>query len=219
MVGQGVLRECLRAADVDEVVAPVRQPFDMHHPKLREVIQADFFHWDGFDLHGFDACFFCLGVSAVGKTEAEYRRTTYDLTLALAEALLAASPQAAFVYISGTGTDANGRAMWARVKGVTENALLSLPFRAVFCFRPGYIQPLGGIRSKVGWYQRMYDLVGWVYPLLRRFPALITSTEQVGLAMLQVAHDWHQHVLNTAAINQAAASRLAATTTGNTPRQ
>ncbi len=219
MVGQGVLRECLRAADVDEVVAPVRQPIDIKDPKLRQPIQPDFYHWDDVDLRGFDACFFCLGVSAVGKTEAEYRHVTYDLTLALAQALLAASPQAAFVYVSGTGTDANGRAMWARVKGQTEDALLSLPFRAVFCFRPGYIQPLGGIRSKVGWYQRIYDVVGWAYPLLRRFSGLITSTEQVGLAMLQVAHDWHQHVIDTAAINDAATSRRHALTAQNTPRR
>ena len=208
MVGQGVLLECLRSGDVSEVVAPVRQRMEQHHSKLVQVQHPDFFQWTDFDLSGFDACFFPLGVSAVGMSEAAYRHTTFDLTLSLANALLAASPQAVFVYVSGAGTNAHGRAMWARVKGETENALLALPFRAVYCFRPGYIQPLDGIRSKVAWYQRLYDIARWAYPLLRRFPALVTSTQEVGLAMLQVAlNGWHQPVLESAAINDAAAHR------------
>lgn len=207
MVGQGVLRECLRSPVVQQVVAPVREPLPTHSPKLQTIRQLDFFDWSGADLSGFDACFFCLGVSAVGKSEAEYRRVTCDLTLALAQALLNASPQAAFCYVSGQGTDANGRSMWARVKGQTENALLAMPFRAMYCFRPGYIQPLHGIRSKVGWYQAMYDVLRWTYPLLRRFPKAVTSTEQVGLAMLHVARSGApQPVLNNFAINSAAAA-------------
>ena len=208
MVGQGVLRECLRAEDVTEVVAPLRGPLPAQDAKLQGVERRDFADWSDFDLTGFDACFFCLGVSAVGKTEAEYRHLTYDLTLALARPLAAASPQAAFVYVSGAGTNANSRSMWARVKGETENAVRDLPFRAVFCFRPGYIQPLHGIRSKVGWYQRLYDLGGWIYPLLRRFPGAATSTEEVGLAMLEVAtRGWSTAVLGNAAINAAATAR------------
>lgn len=206
MVGQGVLRECLLSSAVQQVVAPVREPLPAQSPKLQTILHSDFLDWSFLDLAAFDACFFCLGISAVGKSEAEYRRVTYDLTLALAQALVKASPQAVFCYVSGQGTDANGRSMWARVKGQTENALLAMPFRAVYCFRPGYIQPLHGIRSKVRWYQAMYDLLRWTYPFLRRFTKAVTSTEQVGLAMLHVARSgWPDPVLGNLAINSAAA--------------
>lgn len=209
MVGQGVLRECLLARDVEQVVAPVRRPLPHASPKLIQEPRNSFYDWSDFDLTGIDACFFCLGVSVVGKAEAEYRQLTYDLTLALANALVAASPQAVFVYVSGRGTDAAGRSMWARVKGATENALIALPFRGVYAFRPGYIQPLHGIRSKVWWYQAVYDALGWGYPLMQRLaPNTVTTTDAVAKAMLHVVrHGWPNHLLETADINRAAADQ------------
>lgn len=213
MVGQGVLRECLAAVDVTEVVAIVRSPLErIPALKLIEIQHRDFFDWSDVDLGGFDACFFCLGVSALGKNEKQYRRVTYDLTMGLAEALVKQSPQAVFVYVSGAGTNAQGKQMWARVKGATENALVAMPFRGVYCFRPGYIQPLNGVRSKVGWYNGLYIALSWAYPLLElAFPKMVTSTEEVGRAMLQVARDgWPQHVLGTKEINAAAAYSPAA---------
>lgn len=216
MVGQGVLRECLAAQDVSDVLAVVRTPLKrIPATKLRDLRPSDFFNWSDVDLSGFDACFFCLGVSALGKKEAAYRRVTYDLTMALAEALLKASPQAVFVYVSGAGTNAESRSMWARVKGATENALLAMPFRGVYCFRPGYIQPLGNVRSKVGWYNAIYTTLGWAYPLLQMLaPGKVTSTDAVGQAMLCVARNgWPRHVLSTRDINAAAAQQVQAAST------
>lgn len=208
MVGQGVLRECETAHDVSEVVAIVRSPLERISAKTTEVQHRDFFNWSDVDLRGFDACFFCLGVSSLGKSEADYRHVTYDLTLSLAQALIKASPQAVFVYVSGAGTNAQSKQMWARVKGETENALMAMPFRGVYCFRPGYIQPLDGVKSKVGWYNAMYVGLSWAYPLLRRaFPGVVTSSEAVGRAMLKVARDgWPQKVLDNRAINAAGAA-------------
>jgi uncharacterized protein YbjT (DUF2867 family) len=212
MVGQGVLRECVAAHDVTEVVAIVRSPLERVQAKQTEMQHRDFFDWSDVELDGFDACFFCLGVSSLGKNEAEYRHVTYDLTMALAEALVRASPNAVFVYVSGAGTNAQGRQMWARVKGATENALMAMPFRGVYCFRPGYIQPLHGVKSKVGWYDAMYRVVGWAEPLLMRVaPEFVTTTEAVGRAMLKVARDgWPQKVLESKDINAAAAQFTAA---------
>jgi uncharacterized protein YbjT (DUF2867 family) len=206
MVGQGVLRECLAAPAVNQIAAPVRQPLEITSPKLVQLERKDFFGWGDVNLRGFDACFFCLGVSSVGMNEPEYRRVTYDLTMSLAHALLRESPQAVFVYVSGAGTNAQGRQMWARVKGETENALLALPFRAVYCFRPAYIQPLHGVRSKVGWYNTIYAGLSWADPLLRRLaPGVVTSTEAVGRAMLAVTRDgWPSRVLSSSDINAAA---------------
>jgi uncharacterized protein YbjT (DUF2867 family) len=139
--------------------------------------------------------------------EADYRRITYDLTLAVADAMLRSGVKT-FVYVSGLHTDAHGRAMWARVKGQTENALIQLPFQQVFCFRPGFIQPMDGIRSKTGWYQAVYNATGWMYPLLRRMaPRHVTNTREVGRAMISVAADgYDKRVLEMADI-QAAARR------------
>ncbi len=120
-------------------------------------------------LAGYDACFFCLGVTSAGKTEPEYTHLTYDITLAAAQALARLNPQMTFIYVSGMGTDSSehGRSMWARVKGRTENALLRLPFKAVYAMRPGYIQPLHGIRSKTGWYRAMYNVMAPLYPVVK----------------------------------------------------
>jgi len=205
MVGQGVLLECEAAHDVGEVVAIVRSPLERIQAKLTEVQHRDFFNWSDVDLSGFDACFFCLGVSSLGKNEADYRRVTYDLTMSLAQALVKASPQAVLVYVSGAGTNAQSKQMWARVKGATENALMAMPFRGVYCFRPGYIQPLNGVKSKVGWYNAMYTAVGWAEPLLMRVaPKYVTTSEAMGRAMLKVARDgWPQKVLGNKEINTA----------------
>jgi len=208
MVGQGVLHECELAHDVTEVVAVVRSSLERVPAKLTEVQHRDFFKWNDVDLSGFDGCFFCLGVSSLGKNEADYRHVTYDLTMSLAQALVKASPQAVFVYVSGAGTNALGRQMWARVKGATENALMAMPFRGVYCFRPGYIQPLHGVKSKVGWYNAMYAALGWAEPLLMRLaPKYVTTSEAVGRAMLTVARNgWRQLVLENRDINAAGAA-------------
>ena len=193
MVGQGVLRECLLAPDVTRVVALGRSATGQKHEKLRELVRADLTNVAGYEpeLDRFDACFFCLGVSSAGMTEERYSRITYDLTLAVATALARRNASMAFIYVSGQGTDSTegGRTMWARVKGRTENALLRLPFKA-YMFRPGLIVPMHGIRSRTGWYNAIYAVISPLVPLLRRlFPSSITTTEQMGRAMLAVARN------------------------------
>jgi uncharacterized protein YbjT (DUF2867 family) len=194
MVGQGVLRECLLDPDVQQILSIVRTPSGQHHPKLRELVHTNFFDYSAIEpqLTGFDACFFSLGVSSVGMDEAKYKHLTYDLTLAAASTLARLNPQMTFLYISGAGTDSteHGRSMWARVKGKTENDLLKLPFRAAFMFRPGFIQPLHGIRSKTTLYQTFYTVLNPILPLLKSaLPQYITTTEQLGRAMLTVARN------------------------------
>jgi uncharacterized protein YbjT (DUF2867 family) len=193
MVGQGVLRECLLDPSVEKVLAVGRSPTGSHHPKLEECIQADLFDVAALEAHlqGYDACFFCLGVSSFGMSEAAYRRMTFTLTLEIAKALARVSPQLTFVYVSGAGTDSTeqGRSMWARVKGATENELLKLPFKAAYMFRPAAIVPLNGIRSKTRLYDLGYTLTRpFLRPLGAVFPQMITTTQQVGRAMLRVAH-------------------------------
>jgi uncharacterized protein YbjT (DUF2867 family) len=194
MVGQGVLRECLLDPDVHQILSIVRTPSGQQHPKLHELVLADFFDYSPIEpeLTGFDACFFALGVSSAGMDEAKYKHLTYDLTLAAATTLARLNPQMTFLYVSGAGTDSTerGRSMWARVKGKTENDLLKLPFRAAYMFRPGAIQPLHGIRSKTKLYQTIYTVLKPVTPLLKSaFPKYITTTEQLGRAMLKVAKE------------------------------
>ena len=192
MVGQGVLRECLLASDVERVLIVGRTASGIAHAKLRELRVPDLTDYSAVeaDLSGFDACFFCLGVSSAGMSEAQYTRITYDLTLAAAEVLARLNPQMTFVYVSGVGTDSSerGSIMWARVKGRTENALRRLPFKASYMFRPGVIQPMHGARSKTRVYAVTYMLVGWLLPLLRAMsPRRFLTTELVGQAMLAVA--------------------------------
>lgn len=192
MVGQGVLRECLQAADVECVLTVGRTATGQQHPKLRERVHPDLLDYRAIEseLKPFDACFFCLGVSSAGMTEAAYARLTHDVTLAAAQTLARLNPLMTFVYVSGAGTDSTeqGRSMWARVKGKTENALLRLPFKAVYLFRPGMIQPLHGVRSKTAAYRIAYTLLRPLLPLLRALlPKVVLSTESMGLAMLAVA--------------------------------
>lgn len=194
MVGQGVLRECLLDPDVEAVLSVVRRSSAggaaSANEKVREIVTDNFYDFSAIESEfaGYDACFFCLGVSAVGMKEAEYRRVTFDITMAAAKAVLQGNPAMIFAYVSGASTNANGRQMWARVKGETENALLVMPFRAAFMFRPGAIVPLHGITSKTMLYRVIYTALKPFLPvLLRSFPKLVTTTEQVGLAMLHVA--------------------------------
>ena len=192
MVGQGVVRECLLDPEVETVLAIGRNATVQQHEKLHEIVHNDLFDLSAIEgkLSGYDACFFCLGVSAVGKTEEAYRRVTYDLTISVARTLARLNPAMTFIYVSGSGTDSTerGRLMWARVKGKTENALLQMPFKAVYMFRPGYIQPLHGIPTKTKWYGAVYAMVGPLYPIWKvLFPKYVTTTECLGRAMLKVA--------------------------------
>jgi uncharacterized protein YbjT (DUF2867 family) len=192
MVGQGVLRECLLDPDVHAVLSIGRSATGQKHQKLRELVHQDFLDFSAVekDLSGFDACFFCLGVTSVGMTEESYHRITYDFTIAAAQTLARLNPGMTFIYVSGMGTDSSerGRAMWARVKGKTENALLRLPFKAAYMFRPAGIVPLHGIRSKTRLYRVFYVVLAPLLPLLQKsFPKYVTTTEQVGRAMIKIA--------------------------------
>jgi uncharacterized protein YbjT (DUF2867 family) len=213
MVGQGVLRECLLDPAVDRVQTIGRSATGVRHSKLREVAHPDLFHYAAIEpaLTGFDACFFCLGVSAGGMSEAEYTRLSYTLTLAAAETLARLNPGMTFIYVSGAGTVSSeqGRIMWARIKGKTENALLRLPFKAAFMFRPGVIQPVHGERSKTAAYRILYSLTKPLLPLLRRlFPRSILTTEEMGRAMLHAAkHGAPKKVLEAADIRTCASGR------------
>jgi len=191
MVGTGVLIECLEDTRVSEVLVVGRTPCGVAHPKVREVIRSDFFDFTDLRpaLAGYDACFFCLGVSAAGKTEAAYYHLTYDLTIAAAEAIAAVNSGLTFCYVSGEGTDSSehGRVMWARVKGKTENQLLRMPFKA-YMFRPGYIHPLKGVRSKTLMYRVLSPPFRVLFPLLKRVAARhVTTSVNVGRAMINVA--------------------------------
>ncbi|QNQ08436.1 NAD-dependent epimerase/dehydratase family protein [Sphingomonas alpina] len=208
MVGQGVLRECLRDDGVTEVMTVGRAITGVSHGKLRELVVEDMFAI-GTVREGLlqcDACFFCLGVSAVGMSEADYTRITHDLTLVVAERIAALNPGSTFVYVTGAGTSEQSRMMWARVKGRTEAALARLPFKANFMFRPGFIQPLHGIVSKTGWYRAAYAVTGWIAgPIRRQWPGAMTTTETVGRAMIAVAkRGFDKPVLDNADINRAA---------------
>jgi uncharacterized protein YbjT (DUF2867 family) len=210
MVGQGVVRACLASGEVESVRVVGRSAGGSIHPKLQELVRPDLYDYAGVagELTGYDACFFCLGVSAAGMSEAAYHRVTYDLTLAAARALLAVNPEMTFCYVSGGSTDATekGPIMWARVKGKTENALAALGFRRTYMFRPGYIQPLDGIRSKTASYRIIYAVTGPLYPVWKAlFPSHVTTTEKVGVAMIRVAlTGFDKRVLDNRDINAVA---------------
>ena len=189
MVGKGVLLECLDHDSIDQVLVIGRSPVGVNHPKLKEYIHQDFSDFTGAaeKLSGYDGCFFCLGISAAGLKEDEYKRITYDFTLALATTLLKLNPEMTFSYVSGQGTDSTekGRMMWARVKGKTENDLLSLGFKQAFMFRPGMIIPLRGIKSRTKSYQFMYDYFMWLVKLVKAVsPNSVVNTTQIGRAMI-----------------------------------
>ena len=210
MVGRGVLKECLDDHRVEDVLVVGRRGCSERHSKLREVLHDDFFDYSSIqtELTDRDTCFFCLGVSSVGQDESTYTRLTYDLTLLAAEALLRASSRMTFIYVSGAGADSTerSRSMWARVRGRLENRLLAMPFQAAYVFRPGYVQPMRGTKSRVFLYRIVHGVVGWTYPVLRRlFPRAVTSTVAIGLAMIAVAESGYEsRVLESDAINAAA---------------
>lgn len=188
MVGEGVLHECLHRSDVEQVLVINRKPCGVIHPKLKEIIHADFFNLSAIEkqLSNYDACLFCLGVSSVGMKEPEYYRMTYTLTLNFAETLCKLNPGMTFCYISGTATDSTekGRQMWARVKGKTENDLMKLPFRKVYNFRPGILQPTKGLKNTLGFYKYL----GWLLPVIKKLaPKYICSLQQLGSAMINAA--------------------------------
>jgi uncharacterized protein YbjT (DUF2867 family) len=194
MLGQGVLRECLLDPGVDGVLSIGRRACGVTDAKLREIVRAglaDLSTVEG-ELGGYDACFFCLGTSSAGMSEADYRHVTYDVTLAAARAIVKQSPGLTFVYVSGAGTDSTekGRTMWARVKGATENALLAMPFKAAYLFRPAYIQPMHGAKASGRGTRVMYAVLGPLYPVWKTLaPRYVTTTEEVGRAMLRVARE------------------------------
>lgn len=212
MIGAGTLLEALDDPAVGRVLVVSRRATGVRHAKLEEVLHRDFYDYSGLQSRwpAFDACVFSLGVTSVGKTEEEYRRVTYDLTLAAARSMVAVNPAMVFCYVTGVGTDstARGRVMWARVKGETENALLALPFKGAYMFRPGYIQPLRGVRSGTGWYQAAYDAIGYLYPVLRRLmPGMVTNTVTIGRALLRVAREGYPtRILEGRDINRAGAA-------------
>ena len=215
MVGQGVLRECLLDDGVEQVLTVGRSATGQQHPKLKELVVPDLTDYSAVraELGGYDACFFCLGVASAGMAEEAYTRITCDIPVAAARTLAALNPRMTFVHVSGTGADSSerSRVMWARVKGRAENAILAMPFKAAYVFRPAFIQPLHGIRSRTRLYRVFYAIGGPLFPLLKRlFPGKVTTTEQMGRAMIAVArHGAARRVLEQPDINAVPVERRA----------
>jgi uncharacterized protein YbjT (DUF2867 family) len=207
MVGQGVLLECLRDPNVVQVLSVGRSASGQQHSKLTEIVRDDFLDYSDIapQLTGYDACFFCLGVSSVGMDAERYRHLTYDITMAAANTLVRLNPGMVFTYVTGRSTDSTeqGPVRWARVKGKTENDLLKLPFKAAYMFRPAGIQPLHGVRSKTAWVQAIYVVAAPLLSYLARTsPKFMTTSEKVGLAMIKVARDgYSKPVLESEDIN------------------
>jgi uncharacterized protein YbjT (DUF2867 family) len=212
MVGQGVLRECLLDPEVQLVATIGRNATGQQNPKLHEIVHPNLWNYASIEenLTGFDACFFCLGVSASGMTEEAYARMTYGITIAAAETLSRLNPKMTFLYVSGAATDSSekGRMMWARVKGKTENALLRMPFAAAYMFRPGFIEPAHGEISRTKLYRVLFRFAKPLLPLLRRvFRNQILTTEQIARAMLNlVTHPYPKHILEIKDIRAAASA-------------
>lgn len=187
MIGEGVLIECLAHPLITEVLSVSRKPTGKQHPKLKEYIVRDFLSLEEDDaiLKGYDACFYCAGISAVGKAEEEYKRVTYDTTMHFAK-VLDPRPNISFIYVSGGGTDGTekGRMMWARVKGKTENDLAKLPFKQAFGFRIGFVKPAAGQQHVL----RAYKYISWLFPVIKSlFPNMYNTMKQVTQAMIHVA--------------------------------
>lgn len=185
MVGEGVLHECLQSSDVESVLVIGRRSCGVIHPKLKEIVQADLFDLSSIEdqLAGYNACYFCLGVSSIGMKEAEYTRVTYDLTMKFAGTLAWLNNDMTFCYVSGGSTDSSekGKIMWARVKGKTENDLRKLPFRQALAFRPGYMHPTKGLKNTL----KPYGYISWAYPVLRLlFPGHVSTLAELGKAMI-----------------------------------
>ncbi len=206
MVGEGVLHECLLHPDVESVLIINRRTSGIIHPKLKEIIHKDFFDFSSIEdqLTGYNACFFCLGVSSLGMKEAEYKKVTYDLTLRVANTLSRLNPDMVFCYISGGGTDSTekGRLKWARVKGKTENDLMKLPFKAVYAFRPGFLKTTKGLKNTLP----AYKYFAWLFPILRPLmPGMLGTLHELGLAMINsVKFGFPKKVLEVKDIRQLA---------------
>jgi nucleoside-diphosphate-sugar epimerase len=188
MVGEGVLHECLRNDAVEQVLVINRKPCGVAHTKLKEIIHSDFYDLSAIkdQLKGYNACYFCLGISSVGMEEAEYKKVTYDLTMHMAGILAVQNPDMVFCYVSGGGTDSteHGRVMWARVKGKTENDLMKLPFKKVYAFRPGFMKADDGAKNTL----KYYKYLAWMYPVLRKLlPAYVSTIREVGQAMIKAS--------------------------------
>ncbi len=198
MVGEGVLHECLQHPQVEAVLVINRKPCGITHPKLKEIIHTDFFDLSAIEnrLSGYNACFFCLGVSSVGMKEAPYYKATYTLTMHVAQTLSRLNPGMTFCYVSGAGTDSSekGRSMWARVKGKTENDLMKLPFKQAFAFRPGYMHPTKGLKNTLP----VYKYMGWLYPVFRILsPGSVNTLSQIGLAMINIVNRGYEKKIIT----------------------
>lgn len=188
MVGEGVLHECLNHSQVEQVLIINRRPIGVSHPKLKEIIHNDFHDLTPIapQLKGYNACFFCLGVSSIGMKEEQYRHVTYDLTMHVANVMLRQNPDMVFGYISGAGTDSTekGRSMWARVKGKTENDLMKLPFKKVYAYRPGFMRPTPGLKNAL----KFYKYIDWMFPLLRSLsPNHVSTLKEIALGMIESA--------------------------------
>ncbi|MCX6181111.1 MAG: epimerase [Bacteroidetes bacterium] len=189
MVGEGVLHECLQNDAVEAVLIINRKPSGVTHPKLKEIIHSDFFDISPIEnqLVGYNACYFCLGVSSIGMKEDAYTKLTYTLTMGFGETLSKINPEMTFCYVSGVATDSTekGRSMWARVKGKTENDLMKLPFGKVFCFRPGFIKPIKGLKNT----HKFYAYINWMFPIGRAlFPGAFCTLQEMGKAMINTAN-------------------------------
>lgn len=207
MVGKGVLLECLADPDVESVLVINRSPVGITHDKVKEIILKDFFDLTEIEnnLQGYNACFYCLGPISTGMSEKEYARITHDMTLNFAKTLLKLNDEMTFCYVSGAGTDSTetSKMMWARVKGRTENDLLALPFKGAYMFRPAFIQPMKGVKSRTRSYRIFYALTKPLYPILRRFNSFVTNSETVGQAMIMVARTgYHKNVLENSDISE-----------------
>lgn len=207
MVGEGVLHESLKHPDVESVLVIGRRPCGVSHPKLKELIHNDFFNYSSIEnqLEEYNGCFFCLGVSSIGMNEKDYTRVTYDLTMAAAKTLSRLNPDMTFCYVSGAGTNENGRLMWARVKGKTETDLTRLPFKAVYNFRPGFIKPTKGLKNAF----RAAIVIGWFYPVLKLLAGKYVCTlEDLGLAMIKVTErGYDSRIINSPDIAKLAAEQ------------
>ncbi|MBK9981798.1 MAG: epimerase [Saprospiraceae bacterium] len=210
MVGKGVLLECLDSPDVESVLVVNRSPIDIKHPKMKEVLIQNLVDPESkWNLKGYNACFYCMGITSVGASEEHYTHIMHDLTMVFAEAALSVNPDMTFCFVSGAGTDSTekGRQMWARVKGRTENDLLKLGFKKAYMFRPGLILPKRGIRSRTGWYNFFYTVTKPIAFIFKRMPKYVTDTITLGKAMIKVCtNGYSTSVLESLDINKAGAS-------------
>ena len=207
MVGKGLLFECLESNNVESVLVINRHTCNISHNKLKEIIHENLFDLSGLtnELVGYNTCFFCLGVSSAGLSEKDYHKITFELTISIAALLLKINSDLKFCYISGAGTDSSekGKIMWARVKGKTENTLLAMPFKKVYMFRPGFIQPMKGIRSRTKLYNALYLIFKPFYFILKHFESVVTNSETLGKAMIiTVVKDYGKNILESKDINE-----------------